>query len=513
MLLAFSLQSDVKSIGAYAGFAAIIGLALLVLLYFAHARELRRMSDWLHEQEERLRNLPARAPMPRPVLPPPGPALTPPASPLSPEPAPGVMPPATPSATVAVPGARRVAVASIGTPGAAQPVGVMPAATVAGAIAAEAAAAPAAIETDASQPEVAFASDALPETGEQDVVAQQDVAASDAAVSPVPEGDERPQPPSAGEKPTPSAAVQLSASPVATAEPLGFAQAFEPLPAVEEQAGPPDTAETAIVPSFDPQSAISAERVQAGVIERDPDAAEPSAPPDLQAFEPQAQTNDDELAPLAPSTPAGARPRFPPAPAGAESRAMPVGATMRVAGAVAGASADAEAATTVRGGGGEPPASTAEEEFAQRPGGSTLRLAVAAIVIVAVLIFIATRVLGSSTSSGPSHPAGTPSPATVTVAVLNGTHTSGLATTVSSALSGLGFKQGAVANAASQDHHATLVSYITDAGHAAALEVAKDLAPTPTRVGPADPRTAALAEAQGATPTVVVTLGSDYVKR
>jgi hypothetical protein len=67
MVLAFSLQSDVKSIGAYAGFAAIIGLALLVLLYFAQAREIRRLSDWLEQQEDRLRNLPARAAVPRPV--------------------------------------------------------------------------------------------------------------------------------------------------------------------------------------------------------------------------------------------------------------------------------------------------------------------------------------------------------------------------------------------------------------------------------------------------------------
>lgn len=43
--LAISLSSEVKSIGAYAGFAAIIGLALLTLLYFAAARELRRLRE------------------------------------------------------------------------------------------------------------------------------------------------------------------------------------------------------------------------------------------------------------------------------------------------------------------------------------------------------------------------------------------------------------------------------------------------------------------------------------
>jgi hypothetical protein len=56
----------------------------------------------------------------------------------------------------------------------------------------------------------------------------------------------------------------------------------------------------------------------------------------------------------------------------------------------------------------------------------------------------------------------------------------------------------------------TLVSYTP--GHlAAAREVAKDLLPIHTRVGPVDARSAVLAGAQGATPpSVVVTLGSDY---
>ena len=53
MVLALSLQTDIKSIGAYAGFAAIVGLALLVILYFAQAREIRRLSDWIDDEDER----------------------------------------------------------------------------------------------------------------------------------------------------------------------------------------------------------------------------------------------------------------------------------------------------------------------------------------------------------------------------------------------------------------------------------------------------------------------------
>ena len=42
MVLAFSLSSEIKTIGSYAGFAALVAVALLVLLYFAQARETRR---------------------------------------------------------------------------------------------------------------------------------------------------------------------------------------------------------------------------------------------------------------------------------------------------------------------------------------------------------------------------------------------------------------------------------------------------------------------------------------
>jgi hypothetical protein len=107
MVLAFSLQSDIKSIGAYAGFAAIIGLALLVLLYFAQARELRRMSNWLEDQEDRLRAAPARSPMPRPVAATPARLQTPP-TPVSDAGEGGA------NATVVVPGVRRVAVGAAG---------------------------------------------------------------------------------------------------------------------------------------------------------------------------------------------------------------------------------------------------------------------------------------------------------------------------------------------------------------------------------------------------------------
>ena len=45
-LLAFSLQDQVEKYGAYVGIAAFFGLAVLSLLYFAQARELKRLREW-----------------------------------------------------------------------------------------------------------------------------------------------------------------------------------------------------------------------------------------------------------------------------------------------------------------------------------------------------------------------------------------------------------------------------------------------------------------------------------
>jgi LytR cell envelope-related transcriptional attenuator len=59
-LLAFSLQDQVEKYGAYVGLAAFIGLAVLTLLYFAQARELKRLRDWAGRAPERAQELEAR---------------------------------------------------------------------------------------------------------------------------------------------------------------------------------------------------------------------------------------------------------------------------------------------------------------------------------------------------------------------------------------------------------------------------------------------------------------------
>src|SRR4051794_41783906 len=92
VLIAFSLQAEVEKYGAYVGIAAFFGLAILSLLYFAQAREVKRLREWagraperaaelelaVAEHAEELRRLrtPQSQPQPQPVrVPPPAPAV------------------------------------------------------------------------------------------------------------------------------------------------------------------------------------------------------------------------------------------------------------------------------------------------------------------------------------------------------------------------------------------------------------------------------------------------------
>jgi len=60
LILAFSLQDQVEKYGAYVGLAAFLGLAVLSLLYFAQARELKRLRDWAGRAPERAVEVEAR---------------------------------------------------------------------------------------------------------------------------------------------------------------------------------------------------------------------------------------------------------------------------------------------------------------------------------------------------------------------------------------------------------------------------------------------------------------------
>jgi len=61
LLFAFSIQEQVEKYGAYVGLAAFLGLAVLTVLYFAQARELKRLRDWAGRAPERAQEVEALA--------------------------------------------------------------------------------------------------------------------------------------------------------------------------------------------------------------------------------------------------------------------------------------------------------------------------------------------------------------------------------------------------------------------------------------------------------------------
>src|SRR3712207_5378446 len=60
-LLAQGIPVPVEQIGGYLGIAAFFGLALLSVLYFAQAREVKRLRDWAGAAPERARESEERA--------------------------------------------------------------------------------------------------------------------------------------------------------------------------------------------------------------------------------------------------------------------------------------------------------------------------------------------------------------------------------------------------------------------------------------------------------------------
>jgi hypothetical protein len=57
---ALSIHNFVNSVGAYVGFASIVAVAILIVLYFAHARETATLRDRLDEAQQRISGLEAR---------------------------------------------------------------------------------------------------------------------------------------------------------------------------------------------------------------------------------------------------------------------------------------------------------------------------------------------------------------------------------------------------------------------------------------------------------------------
>ena len=60
VLFALSFQGQVEKYGVYVGIAAFFGLAVLSLLYFSQARELKRLREWAGRAPERAQELEQR---------------------------------------------------------------------------------------------------------------------------------------------------------------------------------------------------------------------------------------------------------------------------------------------------------------------------------------------------------------------------------------------------------------------------------------------------------------------
>jgi len=111
-LAAISVSEQIEKYGAYAGLASIVGLGVLSLLYFAQAREVKRLREWAGRAPERAAELEARVAT--------GASARTTASPSQPSPPAPAASPAAPAATAtpAAAGDKAPAEAKPATPGA-----------------------------------------------------------------------------------------------------------------------------------------------------------------------------------------------------------------------------------------------------------------------------------------------------------------------------------------------------------------------------------------------------------
>ncbi len=170
--------------------------------------------------------------------------------------------------------------------------------------------------------------------------------------------------------------------------------------------------------------------------------------------------------------------------------------------------------------GGRVPPGRRQSRF---PRGLGIALGALGVVAVVVVLLIITGALGGSNSNSGStgtqasnasrdHRTKTPAvnPASVTVAVLNGTATNGLAHRIAQNLQGSGYKKGTEGNAPEQTHTTTIVAYLPGFKRDAEA-VAATLKLKPSAVQPVDQNTqsVACAGANPCTADVVVTVGAN----
>ena len=435
-LAAFSLQHEIEHYGAYAGIAAVFGLGILSLLYFAQAREVKRLREWAGRAPERAAELEARvtadaqrrvAPA-APVTPRPTAPATPAAQQAGPPPTPGIAAPATVAAAAA--GAAATTVAKPGTPASQNGTGSN-----------------AAVPAPGTEVKPGDAKDGEAKDGEAkdgEAKKPEEAGAGPAADEPKPFGPQ-PKPAETDDKPPVPAATAAAAAGAAGAAAAGAAGA-----AAAASAGPAATASPG--PAAGPAPGAAPAPTPSA------SAPPPGRPAPLRAPMPSAS--------LPPRTPAGARPRTDAGDGRSRGRlAAIVGAAVGVIAVLA------VAGILIFGGGGDKPAP--KPNTVAQPTTDTV-------------------------ASGASTPSRAPvklNRKAVPLAVLNGTTVTGLARGAADKLTAKGYNEpNVVTNDTTNQQRPTTQVYYEAKAHAAALDVAKILGVPTSQIKPMDANARALAD-------------------
>jgi hypothetical protein len=463
VILALSVHDFVDKIGAYVGFAAAIGLALFALLLFSQARELKRLREWGAQTHDRIAELEKRL-------------------------------------AAALELARRAS--------SSQRTGVSsahPAAQRAGGPATASRA------TQAARAAVARTSSPtrLPLLPAAPARVAGAALGSATVFVPLPK-----HPPGAAPVPSPTPATTAApaarpATPVAVPAP--------PTPAEASPAPVPATPAPATAAAQGPaQPAASAPA--------SPPAAAPSTPTPAPAAAPAgANGHSDTFPPVPPVRRLGPPPRGPAAGPGRRPAARPPARPGQRPIPAAPLRTRGPATATPRGGGnGNGRGAEAPHPRRRLP---VLLAGLGLIAVVALAVVLLAGRGGDSPATTPAASNSTPAQRTsasrqtpaaaapahgsITVAVLNGTPTVGLAQQVADSLAADGYVKGTVTNASDQQRSVTVVSYF--GGHeAAAREVARSLDVPSDAVQPIDADTeSACAQGGACTAPVVVTAGAD----
>ncbi len=431
---AFSIHQLVSSVGADVGFAAIVGLAILVLLYFAQARETANLREQALQAAQRVEHLEARiAQVARRST-------------------------ASPAAVGSAPAGAAVAVSrvvpSAVAVGATAQMPAPPAGVAAPALASATRVVPI---TTVPQPEPAIsAADGAGPSAPDRIPAPEPAAAEVPAVAPAADGIAAMEPATPG--------VVAAAPAVTSVEPaVAGVGPVEPTSEVTAVAGTAHDEPGGVPPATFAGAGNGASRdgaYGATVADRDtlPPVADRGAP---RVERPRARPIAPRRPPLEPQTP---------------RRRSRVG---RLVALLAGAAA-------------------------------------AGAVVVAVLMLTqsstpsaSTSTAGHATGAHAGKKPGAFNPATVTVAVLNGTAVNGLAGRTATRLAALGYKRGTVATASNQTFTTSVIAYVPGR-RADALQVARALRLKPSAVQPIDSSTHTVACPQApCNAQVVVTAGAD----